>query len=168
MGNGHSSDTGASPCRACACLQRVFMLIAGFEFPDDVWVLVDQQVWARAETPGLYRVGITALGIAQAGEIYMCRPRQVGTEVEQGRAIAVVELAKSIVSVKSPLSGRVVQINPLLASEPERVHQDPFGEGWLAVLQVSQFDQESPSLHRGEALIQPTQHYLWLNPVSAP
>ncbi|MEN9761793.1 MAG: hypothetical protein RI906_1619 [Pseudomonadota bacterium] len=146
----------------------MFMLIAGFEFPDDVWVLVDQQVWARAEPSGLYRVGITALGIAQAGEIYMCRPRQEGTEVEQGRAIAVVELAKSIVSVKSPLSGRVVQINPLLASQPERVHREPYGEGWLALLQASQFDQESVLLHRGEALIPPTQHYLWLNPVSAP
>ncbi len=157
-----------SCCKAWARIARVSMLIAGFEFPDDVWVLIDHQVWARAEPSGLYRVGITSVGIAQAGEIYMCRPRQAGTEVEQGRAIAVVELAKSIVSVKSPISGRVAQINPQLAGEPERVYQDPYGEGWLALLEASRVHEERDSLTRGEMLVQAMQRYLWLNPVSAP
>ncbi|MFT3957193.1 MAG: hypothetical protein QM722_23285 [Piscinibacter sp.] len=89
---------------------------------------------------GSATVGITALGIVQAGEIYMARPKVVGSAVEQGRSIAVVELAKSIVSVKSPVHGMVVAVNALLADTPELVHRDPYGEGWLARVALADFD----------------------------
>src|SRR5262245_15613394 len=109
------------------------MLIRGFDFPDALYFHVEHQVWARLESDGTVSVGITALGIHLAGgEIYMCRPKAVGSTVEAERSIAVVELAKAIVSVKSPLAGTVRSINARLAAEPERVHRDPYGEGWLA------------------------------------
>jgi glycine cleavage system H protein len=113
------------------------VLIAGFEFPDDLYYLVEQQVWARLDSESTATVGITALGSYWAGELYMCRGKDVGTSVEQGRSIAVVELAKSIVSVKSPVSGTVVAINEALGSDPDRVRSDPYGDGWLAVVQLS-------------------------------
>ena len=54
------------------------MMAAGLEFPGDLHYLVEHQVWARVEGDGTATVGITALGIAQAGEIYMCRPKWPG------------------------------------------------------------------------------------------
>ena len=68
------------------------------DYPADLHYLIEHQVWARRDPDGLATVGITSLGIALAGEIYMCRAKAVGTTIEQGRSIAVVELAKSIVS----------------------------------------------------------------------
>lgn len=122
------------------------------DFPADRLYLIEHQVWARIEPDGLATVGITALGIAVAGEIYMCRPKSIGTLIEQGRSIAVVELAKSIVSVKSPLSGTVVHTNPVVADTPELVHIDPYGEGWLARLEPNALATERARLLQGEAV----------------
>lgn len=139
------------------------MRAAGLEFPDELHYLIEHQVWARLESDGTATVGITALGIAQAGEIYMCRPKTVGSEVEQGRSIAVVELAKSIVSVKSPLRGMVVAVNERLAATPELVHRDPYGEGWLVRLQPADFEADRAALLHGEAVVAAMEHHAWLS-----
>jgi glycine cleavage system H protein len=128
------------------------VLIAGCEFPDDLWYHVEHQVWARPEADGLVRVGITALGVRLAGDLYMCRPKSVGIVVEQGRAIAIVELAKTIASVKSPLGGRIVEVNPRLAAEPALVGRDPYGEGWLARVEPADWPADTAALLYGEAV----------------
>ena len=99
------------------------MLIAGAQVPDELWYWIDDQTWARPLDGGGVRVGITALGLKASGDIYMCRPKSVGSEVAQGRSIGVVELSKSIVSVKSPLSGVVTRVNEALDAQPELVHR---------------------------------------------
>ena len=108
-------------------------------------------------------VGITALGTRLAGEIYMCRPRALGSAVEQGRSIAVVELAKSIVSVKSPVSGTVVAVNQRLDTEPELVHLDPHGAGWLAQVALSRWDADQGALVHGAAVAPAMTHHAWLH-----
>jgi len=122
-------------------------------FPADLHYLVEHQVWARFDPDGLATVGITSLGIALAGEIYMCRAKTTGMTVEQGKSIAVVELAKSIVSVKTPLSGTVMHTNPRLPDMPEIVHADPYGEGWIARLAPSHLDAERALLVHGDAVL---------------
>ena len=52
------------------------MIAGGFEFPDDLYYLVEHQVWARFDDDGVATVGITSLGIHLAGDIYMCRPKR--------------------------------------------------------------------------------------------
>lgn len=144
------------------------MLIRGFTFPDELYYLVDHQVWARLEDDGaVARVGITALGIHLAGgEIYMARPKMVGAAVVQGGSVGVVELAKSIVSVKSPVGGTVIEINGRLGTAPELVQRDPYGEGWLARLAVTDFEADRAALAHGEAAVRPAmEHHAWLNQV---
>ena len=128
--------------------------LADLEFPGDLHYLIEHQVWARFAPDGSATVGITSLGIALAGEIYMCRPKAPGTAVEQGHSIAVVELAKSIVSVKSPLSGKVIEINPRLAEVPEWIHRDPYGEGWLARIAPDPSHDGRAALIQGAAVAQ--------------
>jgi|694.fasta_scaffold13064_12 glycine cleavage system H protein len=121
-------------------------------FPADLHYLIEHQVWARLAPDGTATVGITSLGIALAGEIYMCRAKAAGTAIEQGKSVAVVELAKSIVSVKSPLSGTVVETNPRLPESPEIVHADPYGEGWIARIRPEALDHERLALLHGEGV----------------
>lgn len=127
--------------------------IAGLSFPEDRLYLVEHDVWARVEANGAVTVGITALGIKLSGEIYMCRPKPVGTLVEQGRAVAVVELAKAIVSVKSAVGGRIVEVNARLADAPELVHEDPYGGGWIARLSPSSLDVDRTRLIDGAEVL---------------
>ena len=124
------------------------------DFPADLRYLVEHQTWARFGDDGLVTVGITALGILQSGEIYMCRPKPVGTVVERGRALAVVELAKAIASVRSPVSGTVVETNPRLAATPELVHRSPYGEGWIARLRIEGAEAQQAALASPEAAMQ--------------
>ncbi|HTP72154.1 MAG TPA: glycine cleavage system protein H [Burkholderiaceae bacterium] len=141
------------------------MNVHGFDFPAALHYHVEHQTWARVEADGTATVGITALGIRLSGEIYMCRPKAVGQAVEQGRSVAVVELAKAIVAVKSPLSGTVVDVNALLAETPELVHQDPYGRGWIARLAPSAWEAERAALVHGEAVAAAMAHHAWLNQI---
>lgn len=141
------------------------MSLDGLEFPADLHYLVEDQVWAWLDSTGMATVGITALGIQLAGEIYMCRPKAVGSVVEQGRSIAVVELAKSIVSVRSPVRGRVVAVNDRLAAEPQLVHLAPYGEGWLSKIELSDFEADRPQLLHGDAVAAAMARHAWLHRV---
>jgi glycine cleavage system H protein len=126
---------------------------AAFAFPADLLLLVEHDVWARVHDERSATVGITAFGIKLSGEIYMCRPRPVGARIEQGRAVAVVELAKAIVSVKSAVSGEVAAINPLLETQPELVHLDPYGAGWIARIELHDLAADRLRLVSGEAAL---------------
>ena len=128
------------------------------DFPADLHYLIEHQVWARLHADGTATVGITALGIRLAGEIYMCRPKGVGQAAEQGRSVAVVELAKSIVSVKSPVSGTVVEVNASLCDEKGcgAVNRDPLGDGWLFALRP-----DDPA--EIDALMSPEEYGRWVS-----
>lgn len=144
------------------------MLIAGALIPEHLWYWIDDQTWAMPLEGGGVRVGITALGLKASGDIYMCRPKSVGSEVEQGRSVGVVELSKSIVSVKSPLSGVVTRVNEALEARPELVHQSPYDAGWLVELAPSALVQEQARLAIGEAAARDgMQRWAWLNQLEA-
>lgn len=144
------------------------MNVLGFDFPDELHYLAEQQVWARLHGDGSATVGITSLGIHLAGEVYMCRPKLAGIAVAQGHSVAVVELAKSIVSVKSPVTGVVIEGNPRLAVEPEWVHRDPYGAGWLARLRLDDTVADAARLVHGPAVAEAMRHHAWLHGVAAP
>ncbi len=129
------------------------MLIAGAELPEALWYWVDDQTWAAPLPGGQVRIGITALGLKASGDIYMCRPKPVGSDVVQGRSVGVVELAKSVVAVKSPLSGIVTRVNDALEAQPELVHQSPYDAGWLVELSPSRLDAERAALVTGAAAL---------------
>ena len=122
--------------------------------PADLHVLIEHQVWARVHGDGTATVGITQLGIALSGEIYMCRPKRVGSAVVQGGTVAVVELSKSIVAVKSPVTGTIVEVNPALEERPDWVHRDPYGAGWIARLRLGDFATDQAQLLHGAAAIE--------------
>ncbi|HEY0956568.1 MAG TPA: biotin/lipoyl-containing protein [Roseateles sp.] len=134
------------------------------ELPAGFWLWADDQTWAQPLADGRVRVGITALGLMASGDIYMCRPKAVGSEVAQGRSIAVVELAKSVVSVKSPLSGVVTKVNAALEDRPELVHLSPYEAGWLAEIAPSNLEADKDKLAIGDAAVREAlAHWAWLN-----
>ncbi len=144
------------------------MLIAGADIPDHLWYWIDDQTWALPLDGGRVRVGITALGLKASGDVYMCRPKPLGSEVQQGRSLGVVELSKSIVSVKSPLSGTVTRVNDALEDRPELVHRSPYDAGWLLELQPTRWDEERTRLAAGEPTVREAmQRWAWLNQLDA-
>ena len=125
------------------------MSLNGLVFPPELYYLIEHQVWARLDDDGCATIGITALGIRHSGEIYMCRPKRIGTALAQGESMAVVELSKSVVAVKSPVSGTIVAVNERLEDAPELVHRDPYGAGWIARLRLTDFAADRVALLHG-------------------
>ncbi len=138
------------------------MKIRGYDFPDELWYLPEWDTWARLDADGCVTVGITSIGVHLSGEMYMCRPKSVGSELEQARSVAVVELAKSVVSVKSPVHGVVVQVNPLLEDKPDMPFRDPYGEGWLVRVKPSKWDDDCKVLQRGDDIRSDVEQRMYL------
>ncbi|MCA0325336.1 MAG: glycine cleavage system protein H [Proteobacteria bacterium] len=131
--------------------------------PPDLHYLVDHQVWARVEGDGTATVGITQLGIRLSGEVYMCRAKRVGTALAQGDTMAVVELSKSVVPVKTPVGGTVVAVNEALDERPELIHRDPYGEGWIVRLRLADLSTDQAQLVTGDAVAPAMAHHAWLH-----
>jgi glycine cleavage system H protein len=131
------------------------MNIAGFDFPPQLHYLIDEDTWAGVEPDGHVTVGITPVGLKLAGELYMCRVKSIGITIEAGKAVAVVELAKSVMSVCSPVGGTIVEINERAEEAPARIADDPYGRGWLARLKPCSAESLAADLARlctGDAL----------------
>jgi len=129
------------------------MRILGFDYPDDCYFDLENDMWCRAAGDGRYQVGVSAFGVTISGNhFYMCRPKPVGTALEQGKTMGVVELSKTVVTIKTPLSGTVVEINAALEDKPELIHQDPYGQGWIAVIEASDWERDRAQLAHGAAL----------------
>ena len=114
--------------------------------PDDLRYSTDHE-WVRTDG-GNVRVGITDYAQDALGDVVFVELPEVGTRVEAGQAVAEVESTKSVSDIFAPVSGTVVEVNGELADTPERLNEDPYGEGWLFVLEPS---GDSPDLLDAEA-----------------
>ncbi|MFI7589264.1 glycine cleavage system protein GcvH [Spongisporangium articulatum] len=106
-----------------------------FEYPDDLKYTAEHE-WVRLEG-GIARVGITAFAQDALGDIvYVTLPAE-GDVVVAGGTCGEVESTKSVSDIYAPVSGTVVTTNAALDATPELVNSDPYGEGWMFEVQVS-------------------------------
>ncbi len=106
------------------------------EYPQELRYTSEHE-WAAVEEGGRVRVGITDFAQDALGDVVYVDVPDEGTEVRAGEAFGEVESTKSVSDVFSPVSGRVVERNTALADQPELINQDPYGEGWVAVIEMS-------------------------------
>jgi glycine cleavage system H protein len=92
--------------------------------------------WVRVEGSRV-RVGITDFAQDALGDIVYVELPAVGTEVIVGGALGEVESTKSVSEIYAPVAGTVTAVNDALPSAPERVNQDPYGEGWICELELA-------------------------------
>lgn len=86
---------------------------------------------------GIATVGITDYAQDELGDIVFVELPVVGTVVSKAKPLGVVESVKAVSDVYAPLSGAVVEVNASLASNPERINEDPYGEGWMVRIRVA-------------------------------
>lgn len=86
-------------------------------------------------------VGITDYAQKQLGDIVYVELPKEGGMVQAGKPFGVVESVKSVSDLYAPLSGRVVRVNARLSDEPELINHDPYGDGWMIVVEVTNPDE---------------------------
>jgi glycine cleavage system H protein len=92
--------------------------------------------WARVEGENA-TFGITWYAQDALGEVVFFDPPKVGAEISMGDAYTEVESVKAVSDVIAPLSGEIVEVNGALSETPEKINEDPYGEGWLVKVKLS-------------------------------
>lgn len=105
------------------------------DYPEDLLYHAEHD-WARIEE-GEAALGITWYAQDALGEVVYFDPPSVGTVLTQGEPYAEVESVKAVSDVIAPLSGEIVAVNDALAEKPQVINDDPYGEGWLVRVRLS-------------------------------
>ena len=104
-------------------------------YPEELKYTEDHE-WVRVENGKVY-VGITHYAQEQLGDVVFVELPEVGEEFSAGDAFGVVESVKTVSDLFMPLGGKIVEINEELEDTPETVNEDPYGEGWIIAIELS-------------------------------
>ena len=110
-------------------------------------------IWVQPQAGNRVRLGAADYFQQHNGDLAFVTVKPVGTAVKAGDQFAEIETMKVTVEVVSPLSGAVVRINGAVTEKPELVNQDPYGEGWLAEIEATDWQTDRTRLLDAEAYL---------------
>jgi glycine cleavage system H protein len=91
--------------------------------------------WVRVEGEKVI-VGIDDYAQSQLGDVVFVELPELGSVVACGDSFSVVESVKAVSDIYAPVSGKIIEVNEVLADTPECINEDPYGQGWIVVIQV--------------------------------
>lgn len=109
--------------------------MADADYPEDLRYH-EEHDWARIEGDQA-TLGITWYAQDSLGEVVFFDPPEVGTAIQKDSSYAEVESVKAVSDVIAPMSGEIVEVNDALQDSPEKVNEDPYGEGWLVKVRLT-------------------------------
>ncbi|MGB9823864.1 MAG: glycine cleavage system protein GcvH [Candidatus Hydrothermia bacterium] len=104
--------------------------------PDDLKYTREHE-WVKVVNGELAVIGITDFAQAELSDIVYVELPQVGKTVSKGEEIASLEAVKTVASVYSPVSGEIVEVNEKLKDDPALINKDPYGEGWICKVKMT-------------------------------
>jgi glycine cleavage system H protein len=102
-------------------------------------------VWAREEN-GRVRIGLSDFVQQRNGDVAFAEVKPAGTVIAAGEEVAEIETIKVNITYTSPVNGEIVEVNPAMNDAPEAINQDPYGAGWLAVMDVGNWEADRAKL----------------------
>lgn len=109
--------------------------------PSDLQYTKDHE-WVKIEGD-IATIGITDFAQSELGDIVYVEVEALGDSLDKDEVFGTVEAVKTVSDLILPLSGEIIEFNENLESEPEKVNTDPYGEGWMIKLKISDRDQIS-------------------------
>ena len=109
------------------------------ETPTELRYSTDHE-WVRVEE-SLVRIGITDFAQDALGDVVYVELPEGGAQVAQNASFAEVESTKSVSDIFAPVSGEIAEVNDALEDQPELVNEDPYGDGWICIIQVNSLDE---------------------------
>ena len=123
--------------------------MAEANYPDDLRYH-DQHDWVRLDGDEHAVFGITWYAQDSLGEVVFYDPPEVGASVQKDSSYAEVESVKAVSDVIAPMSGEITEVNEGLGDAPERINEDPYGEGWLIKVRLTSPDEYGALLGAAE------------------
>ncbi|MFW9952822.1 MAG: glycine cleavage system protein GcvH [Candidatus Thorarchaeota archaeon] len=106
-----------------------------YEFPNELNYLQTHE-WVRIQDD-FATIGITDFAQHQLGDIVYVELPEIGTNIEKGTNVAEIESVKAVGELIMPLSGKIIEVNTILAENPEFVNSSPYGTGWMVKIEIS-------------------------------
>jgi glycine cleavage system H protein len=125
----------------------VVVRIDGNEFPEDLFYH-REHMWVRVED-GRVRVGYNDWAQSAAGKLLKINTRRAGSLVQEGKTLGTIESGKWVGPLKAPVSGKIIEVNEEVLRRPSLINEDPYGRGWVAVIEPTDLENELKKLIRG-------------------
>jgi glycine cleavage system H protein len=106
------------------------------DIPADLHYTAEHE-WVRRSGDDTVRVGITDFAQSALGDVVFVQLPDVGSAVTAGESFGEVESTKSVSDIYAPVNGKVVEVNTELTDAPQRLNEDPYGEGWICVIEMA-------------------------------
>lgn len=129
--------------------------VEGINLPDEFYYQPDDHLWVRMEGTQA-SVGLDDLAQKSAGAVSAVRLKPPGRSIAKGRPFGTMEAGKYVGPLRAPISGQVIEINPDVMSQPGLLNSDPYGKGWLIIIEPENAERDLPDLVHGDAI------YAWL------
>jgi glycine cleavage system H protein len=104
-------------------------------FPSELKYTQEHE-WIRVEEGNIATVGITDFAQGELGDIVFVEIETLGQELAANEIFGTIEAVKTVSDLFIPVTGKIIEVNALLADAPETINTDPFGEGWLVKIEV--------------------------------
>ncbi len=111
-------------------------------------------VWVRPESSERVRVGLTDFMAQHSGDAAFLSVKPAGTRLQAGDEFAELETVKVNLGVQVPLGGTIVEVNAALELTPEVVNEDPYGKGWLAIIEPASWERDRAKLLDASAYLE--------------
>jgi len=121
------------------------MKVGIYDIPENCYYLKEHE-WILLENGNNVKIGITDYAQKALREITYFYPGKEGVEVSRMETICKIESMKCVAEILSPLSGLVLKFNNVLSDSPSLINQDPYGKGWIAIIQPKDLDKELEGL----------------------
>ncbi len=116
-----------------------------FEVPTDRYYS-DEGLWLLPDVDDGVRIGLSDFVQQRSGDVAFAEIKPQGTSLAVGDEVAVIETIKVDVYFESPIAGEIAEVNPAMDMEPEVINQDPYGDGWLAVIEAEDWERDREEL----------------------
>ena len=124
-----------------------------YQFPENLFFDKKHHVWCLPESDILIRIGIDPLGLASLGDLAYLSLNQNGSQVVQGQPMGMLEASKMTGELIAPVGGKIVERNQVVLNDPFQVNSDPYGAGWLAILESEKWNEDSKQLVTGGEVV---------------
>jgi glycine cleavage system H protein len=124
--------------------------VEGIDLPDELYYQPEDHLWVRLEGARA-RVGLDDLAQRSAGAVSAVRLKPAGRPIAKGKPFGTMEAGKYVGPLKAPLAGHVTEINSEVMSQPGLLNSDPYGKGWLILLEPEDAARDLADLVHGQA-----------------
>lgn len=130
------------------------MIIDNCNFPDNLLYDPDNFVWVDVSNENSIKIGVIPILSSISGKLQSIKLKKEGTYIEKGKSLGSLESPKYFGIVRSPLNGKIREINESILSKPKQVNDSPYELGWLSTIVPSNFDKDLKGLKKiGECYI---------------